>query len=141
VSPGPDARDPLDRAAEEIAAAHALLAAGFPTQAVARAGEAGVQAARGALLAVDEAPATDAGVVALFVRRVVVQGGLDPEHGAALRRLFDDRREVEQALAQAPATIAEATIADAAHLLAAAAAWAAARRPGAAARAAQAPPV
>ena len=47
---------PLERAAEELGAARALRAAGFPSQAVARAAEAGLQAARGALLAVGEAP-------------------------------------------------------------------------------------
>ena len=55
-------------------------------------------------------------------------------HGAArpvLRRLFDDRGEVERALADAPAPVADAAIADAARLVAAARAWADARRPGA----------
>jgi len=131
MTPAPQ---PLERAEEEIAAARALLAAGFPTQALARAGEAGVQAARGALLAVGEAPPTAAGAVAAFVRRVIVQGGIDPEHGAALRRLFDDRLEVERALAPAPPRIAETAIADAARLVAAADAWAAARRPRLSAR-------
>jgi uncharacterized protein (UPF0332 family) len=126
---------PLDRAAEELAAARALAAAGFPAQALCRAAEAAVQAARGALLAVGETPSTTGGVVVAFTRRVVVQGGADAEHGAALRRLFADRRDVERALAPAPDAIAAAAIADAAGLVAAADAWAAARRP----RAARAP--
>jgi len=122
---------PLERAAEELRAARALRAAGFPSQALARAAEAGLQAARGALTAVGEAPPTAAAVVAAFTGRVVVRGGLDPEHGAVLRRLFDDRGEVERALADAPAPVADAAIADAARLVDAAQAWADARRPGA----------
>ena len=122
---------PLERAAEELRAARALRAAGFPSQALARAAEAGLQAARGALTAVGEAPPTAAAVVAAFTRRVVVRGGLDPAHGAVLRRLFDDRGEVERALADAPAPVADAAIADAARLVDAARAWADARRPGA----------
>jgi len=119
---------PADRAAEELAAARALLAAGFPAQALARAAEGAVQAARGALLAVGEAPPTTAGVVAAFARRVVVRGAADPEDGAALRRLYADRRDVERAGAPVPAAIAEAAIADAARIVATAGAWAAARR-------------
>jgi hypothetical protein len=78
-----------------------------------------------------EAPPTAAAAVAAFTRRVVVRGGLDLEHGAVLRRLFDDRGEVERALADAPAPVADAAIADAARLVDAARAWADARRPGA----------
>jgi uncharacterized protein (UPF0332 family) len=125
---------PGDRAAEELSAARALAAAGFPAQALAHAAEAAVQAARGALLAVGEAPPTTAGVVAAFTRRVVVQGGADPEHGAALRRLYADRRDVERALTPVPPAVAVAAIADAERLVAAAAAWGAARRPAATAR-------
>jgi uncharacterized protein (UPF0332 family) len=125
------ATTPLARANEELAAARALHAAGFPSQALARAGEAGLQAARAALLAVGEAPPTGAGVVGAFTRRVVVRGGLDPEHGAVLRRLFDDRDEIERALAAAPAGVAGTAITEAARLVEAAAAWAAARSAGA----------
>ena len=122
---------PIERAAEELGAARALRDAGFPSQAVARAAEAGLQAARGALLAVGEAPPTAAAAVAAFTRRVVVRGGLDPAHGAVLRRLFDDRGEVERGLADAPAPVADAAIADAERLVDDAREWADARRPGA----------
>ena len=91
---------PLDRAVEELGAARARRAAGFRRPAVAGAPRPASQAARGALLAVGEAPPTAAAAVAAFTRRVVVRGGLDPEHGAVLRRLFDDRGEVERALAE-----------------------------------------
>jgi uncharacterized protein (UPF0332 family) len=110
---------PLARAEEELGAARALRDAGFPAQAVGCAARAALQSARAALLAAGEAPATDAGVVGAFTRRLVVAGALDPEHGALLRRLLEDRDDVDRVLATAPASVADAAIADAARLVAA----------------------
>jgi uncharacterized protein (UPF0332 family) len=114
---------PLDRAREELGAAEALLAAGFPSQALCRAYLAALRAAEAALLLVDDVPSTPAGVVSAFGRRVVVQGGLDPAHGRALRRLYEDRRDVDHALADAPPDEARRAIREAQALVDATALW------------------
>jgi uncharacterized protein (UPF0332 family) len=113
----------LARGHEEIRAARALLAAGFPSQALSRAYLAGHHAAGAALIAVDELPATRPGVVSAFGRYVVADGGLDHESGRALRRLFEDCRDVEVALAEPPAEVANGAIERAAQLLAATERW------------------
>jgi uncharacterized protein (UPF0332 family) len=114
---------PLDRGREELRAATVLLDAGFPSQALSRAYLGALRAAEAALLTVDDAPSTPAGVVSAFRRRVVVQGGLDPDHGRALRRLYEDRRDVDHALADAPPDEARRAIGDAGAFVEAAARW------------------
>jgi uncharacterized protein (UPF0332 family) len=94
---------PLARAREDVRAGLVLLEAGFPAQALSRAGTAALRAAEAALLAVDAAPSTAAGIVSAFTRRVVVQGGFDPGHARALRMLFEDRHDVEHAITDVPA--------------------------------------
>lgn len=51
------------------------------------------------------------------------EGGLDHEAGRILRKLFEDRNDVDRALADAPPEEARAAIASAERLLEATAAW------------------
>src|SRR4051794_26294981 len=113
----------MDRGREELRAARVLLDAGYSSQALSRAYTAALHAAEAALLAVDEAPSTPSGVVAAFTRCVVVQGGMAPDHGRALRRLYEDRRDVDHALAEAPASDAERAITDAEEIVGLAERW------------------
>jgi uncharacterized protein (UPF0332 family) len=111
---------PLDRGREEVRAAQVLLDAGLPSQAVSRACSAAVNAARAALMSVGETPSTSAGVVAAFSRHVLGDDRRDPEDARALRKLFEDRNDVEHALAQAPASEARDAIEAANRVVAAA---------------------
>jgi uncharacterized protein (UPF0332 family) len=118
---------PLARGREELRAARALLEAGFPSQAVSRAYMAGFHAASAALVSVGEAPATRTGVVSAFFRRIVSDGGLDHDAGRILRRLFDDRNDVDYALAEAPESAARCSIDGAERLVSATERWLAER--------------
>jgi uncharacterized protein (UPF0332 family) len=117
------AAPPLARGQDEIRAARALLEAGFPSQAVSHAFMAGFHAATAALQAVGETPTTRTGVLSAFGRRVVREGGLDHEAGRTLRKLFEDRNDVDVALAEAPPDEARAAIESAEALLHATARW------------------
>ncbi|HEU4974384.1 MAG TPA: hypothetical protein VFT50_04800 [Baekduia sp.] len=117
----------LDRGREDLRAADALLGSGFPSQAIERAYVGALHAAEAALLAVDRLPSTEAGVVSAFGREVVVHGGLEPAHARALRRLYDDARSVDDALAEAPPAAARLSVQEAAALLAATERWIAER--------------
>lgn len=108
---------PLDRAREELRAARSLLDSGFPSQAIPRAYYAGLQVATATLLVLGERPTTDAGVIAAFGRRVVGGGGVDHEASRTLRRLFEDRNDVDYALVDAPAEEARRAIAGAERLV------------------------
>jgi uncharacterized protein (UPF0332 family) len=81
----------LERAREEIAAAETLAAAGFERQAVSRAYYAAFYAAEAALLALGETRSKHAGVLSAFGRLVVKDGGMNPDIGRVLRRLFELR--------------------------------------------------
>jgi uncharacterized protein (UPF0332 family) len=118
---------PLNRAHEEIRAARALLAAGFPSQALSRAYLAGFHAAGAALVAVDQLPATRTGVVSTFGRQIVAERGFDHEIGRVVRRLFEDRNDVDFGFAEASAEVASGAIHAAERLLAATEAWLAER--------------
>ena len=118
----------LQRAREEVGAAHALVEAGFPSQAVSHAFMAGFQAATAALQELGETPATRTGVVSAFGRRVVREGGLDHKVGRILRKLLEDRNDVDHALAHARAHEAREAIADAERLLEVTAHWLERRR-------------
>lgn len=113
----------LGRGREELHAAHVLLEAGFPSQALSRAYLAAFHAASAALATVGEKPLTRTGVISAFGRRVVREGGLDHEVGRGLRRLFDDRDYVDYRLGEAPAEEARSALADAERLLDATAQW------------------
>lgn len=110
---------PLERGREEIRAAKVLLEAGLPSQAVSRAYAAAVNAAQAALWAVGETPSTSAGVVAAFSRRMVADDH-DPEPARALRKLFEDRNDVDHAHATASSEQAADAIAAAQGVVAAA---------------------
>jgi uncharacterized protein (UPF0332 family) len=121
---------PLGRGRQELGAAEALLDAGFPAQAVSRAYLAGFHAASAALAALGERPATSTGVISAFGRHVVGEAGVDHEIGRSLRRLYEDRREIDYGLAEAPAGEARRAVDDAERLVEATAAWLERRRGG-----------
>jgi len=111
---------PLERGRDEVRAAQVLLDAGLPSQAVSRACAAAVSAARAALMSLGETPSTSSGVVAAFSRHVISDDRHDPEDARALRKLFEDRNDVDHALAQAPAGEAQEAIQAAQRVVAAA---------------------
>jgi uncharacterized protein (UPF0332 family) len=113
----------LERGHEELRAARALLDAGFPSQAVSRAYFAGFHAASAATEELGEAPVTRPGIISAFARGVVAEDGLDHEAGRTLRKLFEDRQDVDYGLASAPAEEARAAIDGAEQLLSAVAGW------------------
>jgi uncharacterized protein (UPF0332 family) len=119
--------DPVARAREELAASRELLAGGFPSQAVARAYQAGFQAAVAALRTLGEGPPTEAGVIAAFGRRVVGESGVEREAGRTLRKLFEDRNDVDFGLLEAPVEEAERALAGAELLVEATGHWVEAR--------------
>jgi uncharacterized protein (UPF0332 family) len=113
----------LGRGRQELRAAQALLEAGFPAQAVSHAYLAGLHAASAALSVLGVRPATSSGVISAFGRRVVGENGIDHETGRVLRRLYEDRHEVEHALADAPPEAARGAVEDASRFVEATAAW------------------
>lgn len=119
---------PVPRAREELKAARRLLEAGFPSQAVSRAYHAGLQVAMAALKVVGERPATEAGVISAFGRRVVGDGGVDHEAGRTLRKLFQDRNDVDYALLNASEEEARKAVEGAELLVDAGARWIEQRR-------------
>ena len=116
-------RRSLERGREELRAGQALLEAGFPSQAVSRAYLAGFHAACATLAALGESPATRTGVLSAFARHVVGEDGIDHETGRILRRLFENRNDVDYALAVAPPGEARSALEDAQTLLDASADW------------------
>ena len=114
---------PLGRGREELRAAEALLEAGFPAQAVSHAYLAGFHAASAALSLLGECPATSSGVISAFGRHVVGQNGFDHETGRVLRRLYEDRNEVDHGLVEAPPKEARGAVADAGRFVEATATW------------------
>jgi uncharacterized protein (UPF0332 family) len=114
---------PLARGRQELRAAGVLLEAGFPEQAVSRAYLAGLHAATAALAVLGEQPATEVGAICAFGRHVVGRNGVDHETGRILRRLYEDRHEVDLGLAEAPADEARAAVEDARRLVETAAVW------------------
>jgi uncharacterized protein (UPF0332 family) len=114
---------PLSRAQTELRAARILLRAGLPSQALVHAWSASFHAAAAALFEVDEMPSTSAGVVAAFDRRVVGPDGIQHNLGRVLRRLFEQRADVEDALAEIPPEEAELAIAESERLTTAIGRW------------------
>jgi uncharacterized protein (UPF0332 family) len=113
---------PEERSRDELRAARALLEADLPDQAVSRAYFAALHAASAALLVLGDPQTSEVGIVTAFARRVP-DDGFDPEAGRMLRKLFEDRTDVDQALANAPAEEAERAIGDADRLVHSIAAW------------------
>jgi uncharacterized protein (UPF0332 family) len=114
---------PLERGRQELKAAEALLEAGFPAQAVSHAYLAGSHAASAALAVLGEVPATSSGVISAFGRHVVGEDGVDHETGRVLRRLYEDRNDIENGLVEAPAEEARSAVADASRFVEATASW------------------
>jgi len=108
--------EPLERGREELRAARALLDAGFPSQALTRAYYAGFHAAPAALMTAGESPPTEAGVLAAFSRKASDNGHFAADDARALRKLFEDRNDVDYALADAPVHEAQQAV-DAAEQL------------------------
>lgn len=113
---------PEERSRDELRAARVLLEADLPDQAVSRAYFAALHAASAALLVLGDPQTSEVGIVTVFARRVP-DDGFDPEAGRMLRKLFEDRTDVDQALANAPAEEAERAIGDADRLVRSIAAW------------------
>jgi uncharacterized protein (UPF0332 family) len=114
---------PLARGRQELEAAEALLEAGFPAQAVSHAYLAGFHAASAALSVLGEVPATSSGVISAFGRHVVGENGVDHETGRVLRRLYEDRNDIEHGLAEAPLEEARGAVAEAERFVEATASW------------------
>ena len=113
---------PEERSRDELRAARALLEADLPDQAVSRAYFAALHAASAALLVLGDPQTSEVGIVTAFARRVP-DDGFDPEAGRLLRKLFEDRTDVDQALANAPVEEAERAIGDADRLVRSIAVW------------------
>lgn len=103
----------LARARTEVAAARTLSTAGFDVQATSRAYYAAFYAAEAALLTLGETRSKHSGVIAAFGRLVVKDGGLDPEAGRALRRLFELRNAADYAWLDASEDSERDVVADA----------------------------
>jgi uncharacterized protein (UPF0332 family) len=114
---------PLGRGRQELKAAEVLLEAGFPAQAVSHAYLAGFHAASAALALLGEVPATSSGVISAFGRHVVGENGIDHETARVLRRLYEDRNDVEKGLVEAPLEEARGAVADASRFVEATASW------------------
>jgi uncharacterized protein len=89
---------PVERCREELKAARGLLDSGLPAQAISRAWFAAFHAAGAALAAVDERPGSPTEVVSAFARNVSGHG-LAPDTGRILRKLYEDHKDVDYALA------------------------------------------
>lgn len=120
---------PEERSRDELRAARALLAEELPVQAVSHAYFAALHAAGAALLALGDAQSSEVGIVTTFVQHVPEEG-LDPESGRVLRKLFEDRMDVDYALANAAPADAERAVEDAERLVKSIAAWMADRAAG-----------
>jgi uncharacterized protein (UPF0332 family) len=114
---------PLGRGRQELKAAEALLEAGFPAQAVFHAYQAGFHAASAALAVLGEVPATSSGVISAFGRHLVGDNGIDHDTARVLRRLYEDRNDIENGLVDAPPEEARAALADASRFVEATASW------------------
>jgi uncharacterized protein (UPF0332 family) len=115
----------VERSQEELRAARVLLDAGLPAQAVSRAYFAAYHAAGAALEVLGELPSSPVNLVASFNRHV--GEGLEDGSGRTLRKLFEDRNDVDYALAAAAPEEGERAIADAERFVEAAAGWMEAR--------------
>jgi uncharacterized protein (UPF0332 family) len=117
----------LGRGRQELKAAEALLEAGFPGQAVSHAYLAAFHAASAALAVLGEVPATSSGVISAFGRHVVGDNGIDHETARVLRRLYEDRNDIENGLVEAPLEEARRAVAEATRFMEATASWIAQR--------------
>jgi uncharacterized protein (UPF0332 family) len=100
----------VERSRDELRAARTLLEAGLPAQAVSRAYFAAYHAAGAALGVLGETPSSPVNTVATFNRRVG-EGLEDGGAARSLRKLFEDRNDVDYALAAAAPEEAQSAIA------------------------------
>jgi hypothetical protein len=114
---------PIERSHEELEAARVLLTSDLPSQALSRAYFAAFHAAEAALMATDAMPATAAGVMPAFARFATADPDLSDDFGRTLRKLFEDRNDVDFAMADAPAGEARNAIAEAERLVEATSRW------------------
>ncbi|MGH2715392.1 MAG: HEPN domain-containing protein [Thermoleophilaceae bacterium] len=114
---------PIERAREELRAARALLRAGLPSQAVSRSYSAGFHAATATLLALGETYATETAVISAFGRRAVGEQGVDQAGARTLRKLYEDRNDVDYALMPASEDEARRAIDGADRLVNSAVRW------------------
>ncbi len=113
----------IARAREDLFAAHLLATTGFTAQAVALAFRSALGAASAALLLLDRAPGPEpATVVAVFVRHVVRERGLDHDIGRRLRLLLNCAVQADTDGAVPPAE-GSVAIDDATAVVDAVAAW------------------
>ncbi len=117
----------LSRSRTEIDAARTLAAAGFGPQSASRAYYAAFYAAEAALGVLGETRSKHSGVLAAFGRLVVKEGGMDPELGRVLRRLFELRNAADYSWLDAPQEPSGDPADDAERFVAAVEAWIRAR--------------
>lgn len=111
------------------AAADTLASAGFEEQSISRAYYAAFYAAEAALLTVGETRSKHSGVIAAFGRVVIKEGGMNPDAGSVLRRLFEMRNAADYSWLDAPAEpISGDPIAEAQGFIDAVEAWIEERR-------------
>jgi uncharacterized protein (UPF0332 family) len=115
----------VERSQEELRAARVLLDAGLPAQALSRAYFAAYHAAGAALEVLGETPSSPVNLVASFSRHV--GDGLADGSARTLRKLFEDRNDVDYTLAAAAPEEAQRAIADAERFVEATAGWMEAR--------------
>jgi uncharacterized protein (UPF0332 family) len=107
------AREGLERARQELAAAELLADHGFHAAAVSRAYYAAFYTAEAALLELGETRSKHSGVVAAVGQLLVRERGLDEHTGRLLRSLFGRRSQADYEIAPIPAEEARAAVADA----------------------------
>lgn len=113
----------LERSRRELEAAETLLRGEFFEQAISRAYFACFYVAEMALFSLGESHSDHAGMIAAFGRRVVREGGLQPEMGELLRSLYEDRMDADYRFISAPAGRATERVADAQRFVAAVREW------------------
>ena len=112
----------VERARDDLFAAHVLVNTGFATAGVALAVRAALEAAEDALVALDRTPPADAaGTAAAFVRHVVRERGFDPDTGRLVRSMVG--RSELAALGPVPPDEGAAALADASTVVDAVDAW------------------
>jgi uncharacterized protein (UPF0332 family) len=114
----------VERAREELFAAHLLAGTNFAAPAIGIAHRAGLAAAEAALMALDRVPPAEPGaLVGLFLRHVVRERGLDADAGRVLRALHNRALLASDGGSDVPQEEAARAIADATTVVDAVDAW------------------
>jgi uncharacterized protein (UPF0332 family) len=113
----------LERSDRELGAARILAENGFSEQSVSRSYFACFYAAEAALLRLGETRSKHSGVISAFFSLVIKKGGLDPEMGAILRSLFEDRNQADYRFLEAPPETAQSAISRASRFVDAVRQW------------------